>query len=206
VLRRYRQFDAYAEQQRSGVWKPRRRIDKRSFSVGILGLGTLGAAVAASLAVFGFPLYGWSRSPKAIPNVSSHIGETGLAAVLQRAHVLICLLALTRETQGLLDRRRLSQLPRGAYVVNLARGDVLVEDDLLALLEEGHLSGAMLDVFRDEPLPPEHAFWHHPKVAVTPHVSAATLIDESVAQVAQKIRRLEAGLPITGVVVRERGY
>jgi len=206
VLHRHREFDAYAEQQRAGVWKPRRRVAKSSFGVGILGLGTLGSAVAASLAPFGFPLHGWSRSSKAIPGLSSHTGATGLVTVLRAAQVLVCLLALTRETRHLLDRGRLSQLPRGAYVVNVSRGDILVDEDLLALLDECHLSGAMLDVFRDEPLPASHAFWHHPKVTITPHVSAATIIDESVAQVAQKIRCLEAGLPISGVVVRGRGY
>jgi glyoxylate/hydroxypyruvate reductase A len=206
VLRRYREFDAYAEQQRGGVWRPRRRVGKSSFGVGILGLGMLGRAVAAPLAYFGFPLNGWSRSAKAIEGVSSHTGESGLAAVLRGAQILVCLLASTRETRRLLDRARLSQLPRGAYVVNVSRGDIVVEEDLLALLDEGHLSGAMLDVFRDEPLPEGHAFWHHPKITITPHVSAATLIDESVAQVAKKIRCLEAGLPITGVVSRGRGY
>lgn len=206
VLRRYREFDAYGEQQRAGIWRPRRRLAKGGFGIGILGLGVLGAAVAAALARFGFPLYGWSRSHKTIPGVECSAGAAELEAVLTRARVLICLLPLTAETRGMLDHRRLSQLPRDAYLVNLARGDILVEEDLLALLDEGHLAGAMLDVFHDEPLPGEHAFWHHPKIAVTPHVSASTLIDESVAQIVAKIRRLEAGLPVTGIVERARGY
>ncbi|HVP88153.1 MAG TPA: NAD(P)-dependent oxidoreductase, partial [Casimicrobiaceae bacterium] len=138
--------------------------------------------------------------------VASHAGAGELDAVLARARVLICLLPSTPETRGLLDRARLSRLPRGACVVNLARGDLLVEEDLIALLDEGQLAAAILDVFREEPLPAQHAFWHHPKITVTPHVSAATLIDESVEQIAAKIRRLEQGLPVTGIVVRERGY
>jgi len=206
VLRRYREFDVYAEQQRAGMWRPQRRIAKSAFGIGILGLGVLGAAVAAALARFEFPLFGWSRSRKTIPGVECSAGLAELDAVLTRARVLICLLPLTAETRGMLDHRRLSLLPRDAYLVNLARGDILVEEDLLALLEEGHLAGAMLDVFHDEPLPAEHAFWHHPKIAVTPHVSASTLIDESVAQIAAKIRRLEAGMPVTGIVERARGY
>ena len=116
------------------------------------------------------------------------------------------MLPLTPQTHGLLDRTTLSRLPRGASVVNVSRGALVVEDDLLALLDEGHLCAATLDVFHDEPLPPTHRFWHHPRVALTPHVAATTLLDEAVAQIAAKIRRLEAGLPITGVVARDRGY
>jgi len=206
VLRRYREFDGYAEQQHAGEWRPRRRIGKRAFGIGILGLGVLGSAVATALSRFGFRVYGWSRSPKAIAGIETFAGAGQLDSVLTQARVLICLLPSTAETRELLDRQRLSRLPRGAYLVNLARGELLVDQDLLALIDEGHLAGAMLDVFRDEPLPGAHVFWHHPKVTVTPHVSAATLIDESVAQIAAKIRRLEAGLPVTGVVERERGY
>jgi glyoxylate/hydroxypyruvate reductase len=206
VLRCYREIDAYAEQQRAGLWRQRRRIDKRSFGVGILGLGVMGVAVAQALARFGFPLLGWSRARKTIDGVTSYTGPGELDAVLGEARVLICLLPSTRETRGLLDRARLSRLPRGACVVNLARGDILVDEDLVALLDEGHLAAAILDVFRDEPLPASHAFWHHPKITLTPHVSAATLIDESVEQIAAKIRRMEAGLPVAGVVGRERGY
>jgi glyoxylate/hydroxypyruvate reductase A len=206
VLRRYREFDTYAEQQRARLWRPRRRIDKQDFGVGVLGLGTLGTAVVSALAPFGFPVAGWSRSRKSMTSVKAYAGEAELDTVLAHSQVLICLLPLTPETRFLLNRDRLSRLPRGAYIVNMSRGDLVVEPDLLALLDEGHLGGAMLDVFREEPLPPEHAFWHHPRITITPHVSAATLIDESVAQIAAKIRRLEAGLPVTGIVPRDRGY
>ena len=185
VLHRYREFDAYAEQQQSAEWRQRSRLPKSEFTVGILGLGVLGTAVAGALAPFGFPL---------------------LDDFLAGVRVLVCMLPLTSRTQGLLHRARLSRLPRGAYVVNVSRGGLVVDDDLLALLDDDHLAGATLDVFRDEPLPPEHRFWHHPRVTLTPHVSAVTLVGESVAQIAAKIRCLEAGLPITGVVDRERGY
>jgi glyoxylate/hydroxypyruvate reductase A len=206
VLRRYREFDAYAEQQRLGEWRQRPRLSKSEFTVGILGLGVLGTAVATALAPFGFPLRAWSRTQKLSTRVATSTGFSELDDFLAGVRVLVCLLPLTSQTQGLLDKARLSRLPRGAYLVNVSRGALIVDDDLLALLDNDQLAGATLDVFRDEPLPPEHRFWHHPRVTLTPHVSAVTLVEESVAQIAAKIGRLEAGLPITGVVGREHGY
>jgi glyoxylate/hydroxypyruvate reductase len=206
VLRRYREFDVYAEAQREGVWQPRRRLDKSRFRVGILGIGTLGAAVAATLAAFRFPIDGWSRSRKQLPGVRSFAGVDELPEFLGRCDVLVCMLPLTAETRGILNRAALSQLPRGAYIVNVARGALVIEEDLLALIDSGAISGATLDVFQEEPLPPSHAFWHHPRITVTPHVSAVTRIEQSVAQIDAKIRRLEAGLPVSGIVDRARFY
>ena len=184
----------------------RARRDKRGFGVGILGLGVLGGAVAAALQPFGFPLAGWSRTRKTVAGVDSYAGSAELDAFLARCQLLACLLPLTRETRGMLDRRTLIKLPIGAYLVNVARGGLLVDADLLALLDQGRIGGATLDVFHDEPLPAEHPFWHHPRISITPHVSAVTLVEQSVAQIAAKITRLEAGLPITGIVDRERDF
>jgi glyoxylate/hydroxypyruvate reductase len=200
VLHQYREFDGYARSQRNGAWQPRPRLRKDEFEVGILGVGVLGTAVAAVLSTFAFPLSGWSRTQKTLPGIKTFAGIAALPAFLSRSRVLVCLLPLTPQTRGLLNRDNLSKLPHGAYVVNVSRGALVVEDDLLALIDSGQLAGAMLDVFRDEPLPASHAFWHHPRVTVTPHVSAVTQIEDSVAQIAAKIRRLEAGLPIGGVV------
>jgi glyoxylate/hydroxypyruvate reductase A len=206
VLHRYREFDAYARSQREGVWQPRRLVGKSGFRVGILGIGVLGVAVADALTTFGFPVDGWSRSRKQIAGVRSFASSAELHEFLGRCRVLVCMLPLTVETRGMLDRATLSQLPAGAYVVNVSRGALLVEEDLLALIDSGALSGATLDVFLEEPLPPLHAFWHHPRITLTPHISAVTRIEESVAQIAAKIRRLEAGLPVSGVVDRTRFY
>jgi len=206
VLRQFREFDTYAEAQRAAVWRPRARQDKDLFRVGILGIGVLGTAVAAALQPFGFPLSGWSRTPKSLAGVETCAGSGELNSFLSKCRMLVCLLPLTRETRGLLDRRALSQLPVGAHVVNVARGALIVDDDLLELLDQRRLGGATLDVFHDEPLPAAHAFWHHPRITLTPHVSAVTLVEPSVAQIAAKIARLEAGLPITGIVDRERDY
>jgi len=206
VLRHYREFDTYAEQQHNGLWQPRPRRAKSDFLVGILGAGVLGVAVAGAVAALRFPVRTWSRTYRAIGAETGFTGMSELEAFLSATRVLVCLLPLTRETEGLLNRERLSCLPRGAYLINVARGALVADADLLELLDAGHLAGATLDVFRDEPLPGEHRFWHHPRVALTPHVSAVTLVEESVQQIAEKIRRLEAGLPITGVVDRDRGY
>jgi len=205
VLRAYREADVYAAQQREARWHPRERLPKAEFGVGLLGCGVLGRAIAAALAPFGFPLAGWNRTRKAPPGVAAY-GRDEFASFLAASRALVCTLPLTPQTSGLLDRAALSQLPRGAHVINMARGEIVVDADLIALLDETHLASATLDVFRVEPLPPEHVFWHHPRITMTPHVSAVTLIRESVAQVAAKIRRLERGETITGIVDRHRGY
>jgi glyoxylate/hydroxypyruvate reductase A len=129
-----------------------------------------------------------------------------LHAFLAASSVLVCLLPSTPATRGLLDYATLSRLPPGAHVVNVARGDIVVDEDLVALLDSGHLASATLDVFRAEPLPAGHPFWHHPRIILTPHSSAVTVVDDSIAQVAAKIRRIERGEPVTGVVDRARGY
>jgi len=138
--------------------------------------------------------------------VRTYAGAAELPQFLAHSRVLVCLLPSTPATRGLLDRARLHQLPQGAHLVNVARGDIVVDADLVAALDDGHLASATLDVFHEEPLPAAHAFWRHPRVTLTPHVSAITLVDASAAQIAAKIRRLEQGLPVTGVVDRERGY
>ena len=206
VLAAYREQGAYAAQQREGLWRQRPRLHKQAFGIGLLGLGVLGQIVAAALARFGFPLAGWSRERKAVAAVRTFAGIAELPGFLTRTHVLVCLLPSTPDTRGLLDRARLTQLPRGAHLVNVARGDIVVDADLIEALDDGHLASATLDVFHEEPLPRTHPFWHHPRITLTPHVSAVTLVDDSAAQIAAKIRRLEQGLPVTGIVDRERGY
>jgi len=206
VLRAFREFPAYAVDQRAARWAPRPRRDKATFEVAVLGMGVLGTRVASALRALGFPVLGWSRSGRAVDGVTVMAGAAGLRALLSQSRVAIVLLPHTPETEGLLDRATLSLLPPGAWLVNLARGALVVEEDLLALLDEGRLGGAMLDVFAREPLPAGHPFWHHPKVEITPHVSGLTQIEPSVAQIAGKIRALECGVPVSGVVDRARRY
>ncbi len=206
VVRHFRELDAYEADMRDGRWgfrKPRTRSD---FTVGVMGLGVLGERVARALAHFEFPVNGWSRTPKALEGVRGFHGPDAFNDFLAASRVLVNLLPLTPETEGIMNRGTLSRLPQGGYVINVARGAHLVEEDLLALVDSGHLAGAMLDVFRTEPLPPGHPFWSHPKIVATPHTSARTLREESIAQIVRKIGQLDRGEPVAGTVDRARGY
>ena len=206
VLRHFRRFDDYEAQSRAGIWQPLPPFEKADFPVGVLGLGVLGMRVLEALAQFEFPLQGWSRSQKQIAGVECFAGQDGLEAFLRTTRLLVCMLPLTADTHNLLDRSRLSLLLPGAYVINVARGAHLAEPDLLALIRSGHIAGATLDVFRNEPLPQQHPFWQEPRITITPHISAATLRRESVAQIAAKMRRLHAGDSVAGIVNRLQGY
>ena len=206
VIRHFREFDACEAAMRAGQWAFRKPRLRQDFPVGVMGLGVLGARVAKALAHFDFPVNGWSRSPKAIEGVRTFSGAVGLSDFLAASRVLVNLLPLTPETENILNHASLSRLPLGGYVINVARGAHLVDDDLLALLDSGHLAGATLDVFRTEPLPAAHPFWRHPQVTLTPHTSARTLRDESIAQIVGKIGALERGEAIAGIVDPVRGY
>ncbi|MBA4194789.1 MAG: glyoxylate/hydroxypyruvate reductase A, partial [Comamonadaceae bacterium] len=167
VIRHFREFDGYEADSRQGRWgyrKPRSRAD---FAVGVMGLGVLGERVAKALTTFEFPVHGWSRTPRSIEGVVCHHGEDRLDVFLSQCRVLVNLLPLTPQTTDILNRRTLGRLKPGGYLINVARGAHLVDDDLIALIDGGHLAGATLDVFRTEPLPPEHPFWHHRAITVT---------------------------------------
>jgi glyoxylate/hydroxypyruvate reductase A len=206
VIRHFREFDAYEAAMRAGQWSYRKPRNRADFSVGVMGLGVLGERVARALQGFEFPVNGWSRSAKSIDGVRSFCGAEQFNDFLAATQVLVNLLPLTPDTRDILNRKTLSQLQPGGYVINVARGAHLVDDDLLALLDSGHLAGATLDVFRTEPLPPEHPFWQHPQITLTPHTSARTLREESIAQIAGKILALEQGYCVAGIVDPLRGY
>jgi glyoxylate/hydroxypyruvate reductase A len=206
VIRHFREFDRYDADMAEGHWSFRKPRMRAEFPVGVMGLGVLGQRVAQALRHFEFPVHGWSRTGKAVAGVVCHAGADGFAEFLGSCRVLVNLLPLTPDTRDILNRRTLARLQPGGYLINVARGAHLVDDDLLALLDSGHLAGATLDVFRTEPLPRDHAFWQHPKLTLTPHTSARTLREESIAQIAGKIRAMERGESIAGVVDRERRY
>ncbi len=209
VIRHFREFDGYEADIAEGKWsyrKPRLRTD---YPIGVMGLGVLGERVSRALAQFDFPVNGWSRSPKAIEGMqcfSGDAGGQGFQDFLAASRILVCLLPLTSETRGIMNLDTLSRLRPGGYVINVARGSHLVDGDLITLIDNGHLAGATLDVFHTEPLPADHPFWKHPKITVTPHTSARTLREESIAQIAGKVRAVERGERVAGIVDPLRGY
>lgn len=209
VIRHFREFDAYGADVAGGRWSYRKPRLRKDFPVGVMGLGVLGERVSRALAQFDFPVLGWSRSAKSIAGVQCFSGESGFEEFLAATRILVCLLPLTPGTENIMRHDTLAQLQPGGYVINVARGSHLVDEDLIALIDSGHLAGATLDVFRTEPLPAAHPFWTHPKITVTPHTSARTLREESIAQIAGKIRSLQNGAPIAslaGVVDPKQGY
>ena len=206
VIRHFREFDGYEADVAAGKWSYRRPRIRAECAVGVMGLGVLGERVARALRQFDFPVNGWSRSPKEIEGVQCFSGAAQFDPFLIRSKVLVCLLPLTVDTRDIMRRETLLKLQPGGYVINVARGGHLVEEDLIALIDGGYLAGATLDVFRTEPLPSTHPFWQHPKITVTPHTSARTLRDESIAQIAGKIQALERGQSVAGIVEPQRGY
>jgi glyoxylate/hydroxypyruvate reductase A len=206
VIRNFREFDGYDADTQAGKWSYRKPRSRADFTVGVMGLGVLGECVAKALQVFDFPVNGYSRSPKDLSGIRCFSGAQALPDFLAATRVLVNLMPLTPETENILNKDTLAQLQPGGYVINVARGKHLVEEDLITLIDSGHLSGATLDVFRTEPLPVDHPFWRHPKITVTPHTSARTLREESIAQIVGKIQALQRGQAINGVVDSQRGY
>lgn len=206
VLRTFRRFDEFEAQSRDHHWRFLKPREKTDFSIGILGMGVLGSRIAQALQHFEFTVHGWSRSRKEIVGVRSFAGAAELDAFLAQSQVLVNVLPLTDATRGMLDRTTLAKLPKGAHLINVARGAHVVERDLLALLDESHLAGATLDVFEQEPLPADHPYWREPRITITPHIAALTLRGDSVRQIAAKIKLMERGQPIAGLVDRLKGY
>lgn len=205
VMRHHLGIDLDLARQ-DGVWQPRLPPLARERRVTILGLGALGAAVGAALAALGFPVTGWSRSAKDLAGITCLSGEEGLIEALRIADVLILLLPLTAETDSLLDDARMAHLPEGAVLLNPGRGPLISDPALLDALEKGRISHATLDVFREEPLPKDHPFWHHPQITVTPHIASATRPQTASRVIAENIRRGEAGEPFLNLVDRALGY
>jgi len=206
VLGWFRRFNEYQQQKNEAVWQPLRNHSRDDFTIGILGAGVLGSSVAESLRFWGFPVRCWSRSPKDLPGVTSFHGEAQLDDFLAGSKVLINLLPNTPQTVGILNRKLLGKLKPQAYLINLARGAHLVEDDLLAAIEAGEIKAAALDVFVQEPLAQQHPFWAHPAIAITPHNAAVTLPEEAMDYIADAIRLRETGAMPSGLVDVVRGY
>ena len=205
VLRHHLGMDAHILGQ-NGQWIPEAPPMARDRKVTILGLGALGSACATALAALNFQVTGWSRSPKTVQGVTCLAGAEGLITALEGAEILVLLLPQTPQTVDLIDRAALARMPKGAVIINPARGPMIVDQDLLDALDSGQIAHATLDVFREEPLPPSDPFWSHPKVTVTPHIASATRADTASAVIAENIRRGEAHEPFLNLVDRKAGY
>jgi len=207
VLRAHLGLDYFLTHQ-DGVWRQASHVPPlaRDRSVVMLGLGALGGACATTLAGLGFQVTGWSRTPKSLPGVTCLSGPEGLRAALSRAEILVTILPNTAETTDLLNADTLALLPKGAVILNPGRGNLIDDAALLAALDAGHVGQATLDVFRVEPLPPDHPYWAHPRVTVTPHIAAETRPASAARVIAENIRRFEAGEAPLHLVDRARGY
>ena len=206
VLRFHRNVPELEAQKAAGVWNYIDYPPAWERRVGVMGLGVLGGDAARTIASFEFDTAGWSRRPKSIEGVACFHGAEGLGPFLNRTEILVNLLPLTDATENILNARTFAQLPRGAWLINAARGRHLVEEDLIPALDSGQLAGAALDVFREEPLPRGHPFWKHPKIWISPHVASVTQPSTAAKGVLDGIARLRAGLPLENVVDWSEGY
>lgn len=206
VLSLHREMFRYARQQRAHDWNPSYNRPAGLYRVGMMGLGELGSAVIEKLAALGYDCRGWSRRPHDVPGVKTFAGAQERDAFLAETDILICLVPLTEATRGILNADLFSRLPRGASIINVGRGGHLVQDDLLAALDSGQLSQAVLDVMTPEPLPAYHPFWSHPSIALTPHIASAAQPETAALQVIGNIRRYEVGQAMIGEVDTRLGY
>lgn len=205
TLRYHLGMDAHIN-GKPGVWVPVTPPLARNRAVTVLGLGELGRACAQSLRALGFDVAGWSRTQKTGLDWPCFHGADGLRAALARSEILILLLPNTPETENTLNAETLACLPRGAFLINPGRGTLIDDTALLAALDDGQIAHATLDVFRVEPLPADHPYWHHPNVTVTPHIAAETRAETASAVVAENVRRSEAGAPLLHLVDQALGY
>jgi len=206
VLSLHRQVPLYLRQQRARVWQDRELTPARRRRVGIMGLGNLGVAVTQALRPFGFELRGWARSHKHIDGVQCFAGDEQLKPFLAQCDILICLLPLTDDTRGVLNAQTFAAMPKGAQLINLGRGGHLIERDLLDALDTGQLSDAVVDVLEDEPPTPDHPFWDHPNIWLTPHIGANTSPDTAFEVLLGNLRRHQRGEAMQGVIARHQGY
>lgn len=206
ILAHLKNLLVFKEDQRNNNWEPREYKRIAEVTVGIMGLGELGTKLAEDLINVGFKVNGWSRSEKILDGIRCFAGRLTLNTFLSESEILVCLLPLTDETKGIINRNLLLNLPKGAYVINVARGGHVVDKELVAVLDEGHLSGAFLDVFQQEPLPAGHPFWKHPKIDLSPHIASVSDIDSVVPQLLENYRRMQHGQPLLNLVSKSRGY
>lgn len=198
----HRTFAAHSRK----LWEPETVPLAPELTVGIMGMGVLGRACAGALRGMGYNVIGWSRTPKDFEEIQSFDGLDGLEKFLTRTQILVCLLPLTPETEGILGRGTFNRMPNGSAVINVGRGGHLVEEDLIAAMDKGKVEVAVLDVFNEEPLPVDNPLWEHPRVFVTPHIASVTTPESAIISVAEAINEMRKGWPYTNLVDPDLGY
>lgn len=206
VISQIKNIPLYAEQQKSKTWRQHEYLSIHGTTISILGLGKIGGFVAENFAKMGFKVNGWSNSKKEITNVKSYTGKEELDIFLSQSNFLINLLPLTNETENIINKNMLKKLPKGSFFINVGRGEHLIEKDLLELLDNSHLSGALLDVFREEPLPNNHPFWQHPKIQITPHIASTTNVENAISQIVNNYERFTKNKELLNIVSLNKGY
>ena len=206
VLRHHRSMPDYLQAQQRCEWIRRPIKAARERPVGVMGLGSVGLAIAKTLASIGFPVAGWVRQPRSADGIEIFSGTGQFNAFSARSEILLNLLPLTPQTNGIVNSAMLKALPKGAAFINLGRGDHVVEADLIAALDSGHLAAATLDVYPVEPLPKDSPLWRHPKITVMPHVARRLVPEQIAARICTIIRDFRAGIPLAQAVDRKRGY
>jgi glyoxylate/hydroxypyruvate reductase A len=206
VLALHRDLFDYLASQEARTWRPLEVPPASARRIGVMGMGVLGQAVLKRLATFGFQLRGWNRSPREISGVTCFAGAEAFRPFLAECDMLVCLLPLTPATRGVLNAELFAALPRGAALINVGRGGHVDQPALLAALDSGQLSRAILDVVDPEPLPAEHPLWTHPRIVLTPHVASMTQPETAAPVLLENLRRHQRGEPMHGVIDRSRGY
>lgn len=203
VLNFHRQTARYHQDQKKKVWDMSN--PEIPVKVGVMGIGALGGDVVDKLRYMDFPVVGYGFSEKEGLDFP-YYSKNQLGSFLKEINVLVCLLPLTKDTENILNAELFSQCNTGTFLINVARGKHLIDQDLINALDSNQLSGALLDVFRTEPLPTDHPFWEHDKIQFTPHIASVTNPNAAAPQIVDNINRLEAGQPLLNVVNRDRGY
>jgi len=206
ILADMKNLHIHSKNQKIKNWKPKRYKRIKDISIGILGLGTIGKYVASQFSNVGFKVNGWARSKKEISNVDTFIGKSGLNSMLSISDYVVNILPLTKETAGIINSDFLSNMKSGSYLINIGRGQHVVDEDLLSIIDSGHVRGAALDVFHNEPLPLESPFWAHPSIVITPHVASLTHINSVYPQVVENYRRVKNEQILLNLVNLSKGY
>lgn len=206
ILNHMRSFTLYSENQKQKLWKANRFQIAKNTQIGIMGMGVLGQDLAKKLAALGFKVHGWAQSSKELRGIKVYAGAENYATFLAQTNILVCLLPLTNQTENILNKDSFSKLQKNSYVINVARGEHVVDSDLIEMIDSGHLSGTTLDVFREEPLPKEHAFWNHPKIKITPHIASLTNPVSVAPQIIDNYHRAKSGDELINLVSTKLGY